>query len=117
MARVDVSDYTTFDQITDRLDQIVSQVKSKDTSIEHSLELFDEAIALGSKAVDMVDTAPLGDAEKNEVQREAGSEGEGSPAGPDAASDAPRGDSLDREGDTTPKPADVSVGPEEEPRA
>ena len=52
----DVSSYRTFDQITGRLDEIISQVRSKDTSLERSLDLFDEAIALGSKAVDLVDT-------------------------------------------------------------
>lgn len=30
-------------------------MRQKDTSLERSLDLFDEAIALGSKAVDMVD--------------------------------------------------------------
>ncbi len=57
--RVDTSSYTTFGQITDRLDQIVTEVKRKDLSLESSLDLFDEAIALGSKAVDFVDTAPV----------------------------------------------------------
>ena len=56
MAKPDTSAYQTLDQITDRLDDIVSQVRNKDVSLEHSLDLFDEAIALGSKAVDMVDT-------------------------------------------------------------
>ena len=51
----DVSQYKNFDQIADRLDEIVGQVRNKDTSLERSLDLFDEAIALGSKAVDMVD--------------------------------------------------------------
>lgn len=55
MAKPDTAAYKTFDQITGRLDQIVSQVRDKDTSLERSLDLFDEAIALGSKAVDMVD--------------------------------------------------------------
>lgn len=50
---------TTFDDITERLDQIIAQVRSKDTSLERSLDLFDEAIALGSKAVDMVDSFEL----------------------------------------------------------
>lgn len=57
--RVDTSKYTTFGQITDRLDQIVTEVKRKDLSLESSLDLFDEAIALGSKAVDFVDTSPV----------------------------------------------------------
>ncbi|MBR1830361.1 MAG: exodeoxyribonuclease VII small subunit [Atopobiaceae bacterium] len=52
----DTSAYKTFDQITGRLDEIIVQVRDKDTSLERSLDLFDEAIALGSKAVDLVDT-------------------------------------------------------------
>ena len=44
-----------FDEISDRLDQIIATVRSKDTSLERSLDLFDEAIELGSRAVDMVD--------------------------------------------------------------
>lgn len=55
MAKVDVSAYKTFDDITERLDQIVGDVRDKGTSLERSLDLFDEAIALGSKAVEMVD--------------------------------------------------------------
>lgn len=49
----------TFDDITARLDEIVSTVRSKDTSLERSLDLFDEAIKLGSQAVDMVDQFDL----------------------------------------------------------
>lgn len=55
MARVDVSGYTTFGEISERLDDIVSQVRDKNVSLERSLDLFDEAIALGSKAVSLVD--------------------------------------------------------------
>ena len=39
----------TFDDITERLDEIVATVRSKDTSLERSLDLFDEAIKLGSR--------------------------------------------------------------------
>ena len=46
----------TFSDITERLDEIISQVRSKDTSLERSLDLFDEAIQLGSKAVELVDS-------------------------------------------------------------
>ena len=56
MAKIDTSEYQSFDQITARLDSIVDQVREKNVSLEHSLDLFDEAIALGSKAVNMVDT-------------------------------------------------------------
>lgn len=57
--RIDTSAYTTFDDITSRLEEIVSEVRRKDIPLESSLDLFDEAIALGSKAVDFVDTAPV----------------------------------------------------------
>ncbi|MDO4538413.1 MAG: exodeoxyribonuclease VII small subunit [Coriobacteriales bacterium] len=75
--RVDTSGYTTFDQITTRLDEIVGQVRKKDLSLESSLDLFDEAIALGSKAVDFVDTSPVTAQEINEVQEAEAAVGEG----------------------------------------
>lgn len=64
--KIDTSSYTTFSQIQDRLDQIVGQVKRKDVPLERSLDLFDEAIALGAKAVDFVDTAPADPKERAE---------------------------------------------------
>ena len=64
MAKLDTSAYKTFDDITGRLDKIVADVRDKDTSLEHSLDLFDEAIALGSKAVDMVDSVDFSPAEQ-----------------------------------------------------
>lgn len=85
MARVDVSRYHTFGEITERLDDIVSQVRDKDVSLERSLDLFDEAIALGSKAVSLVDAtdfSPEEEARLAELPSEAGGE-EGS--GPDGA--------------------------------
>ena len=71
----DVSAYKDFDQITSRLDEIVGQVRDKDTSLERSLDLFDEAIALGSKAVDLVDTTDFTRAER-ERMREAEESGD-----------------------------------------
>ena len=55
MAKIDTSRFQTFPQISERLDTIVGQVRDKDVSLERSLDLFEEAIALGSKAVGMVD--------------------------------------------------------------
>lgn len=48
-----------FSQLSQELDQLVSQVKSKDTSLEESLEVFERAIACASRAIDLVDTAEL----------------------------------------------------------
>lgn len=47
--------YEHFSDITHRLDEIASTVKSKDISLEATLDLFDEAIALGARAVTLVD--------------------------------------------------------------
>lgn len=59
-----------FDDITSRLDEIVSTVRSKDTSLERSLDLFDEAIELGSQAVDMVDKFELSPREADQLEAE-----------------------------------------------
>ena len=88
MARVDVSGYQTFGQITERLDDIVAQVRDKDVSLERSLDLFDEAIALGSKAVSLVDTTDFSSEEEARLVEGQGAskEGEsGSGAGAGAA--------------------------------
>ncbi len=69
--KVDVSEFQTFSQISDRLDVIVDAVRDKDTSLEHSLDLFDEAIALGSKAVDMVDATDFSPEEEAQLARDA----------------------------------------------
>jgi len=71
VARPDTSRYQTFGDITGRLDDIVAQVRDKDVSLERSLDLFDEAIALGSKAVDLVDAtdfSPEEEAKLDEAQ-------------------------------------------------
>ena len=69
MAKIDTSEYQSFDQITARLDSIVDQVRDKNVSLEHSLDLFDEAIALGSKAVNMVDTTEFTPEEEERLFR------------------------------------------------
>lgn len=50
-----MANYQSFSDISKRLDDIVKEVRNKDVSLEKSLDLFDEAIKLGSRAVDMVD--------------------------------------------------------------
>ena len=64
MAKPDVSQYQSYDQITRRLDDIVGAVRDRDVSLERSLDLFDEAIALGSKAVELVDATDFSPEEK-----------------------------------------------------
>lgn len=57
---------STFGEVVGRLDEIVEAVRSKDTTLERSLDLFDEAISLGLRAVELVDTAPSCDDEDGE---------------------------------------------------
>ena len=79
----------SFDEITGRLDEIIAQVRSKDTSLERSLDLLDEAIELGSQAVDMVDSLDLSPREEDmldaaaERDADAVSPGEGADDGAD----------------------------------
>ena len=87
MARIDTSGYRTFEDITVRLDEIVDKVRDKDTTLEHSLDLFDEAISLGSRAVEMVDRIDFSDVEKELLEAEV-------PVGPEAAQDAPSEDAA-----------------------
>lgn len=56
MAKPKTPEFESFDQITGRLDEIVQAVRNKDTSLEHSLDLFDEALSLGAAAVELVDS-------------------------------------------------------------
>lgn len=64
------STLNTFDDLTERLDEIIATVKSKDTSLERCLDLFDEAIGIGSKAVDMVDTFDLSPREEEQLSQQ-----------------------------------------------
>lgn len=106
-------DGEAFEQIRSRLDDIVSEVRAKDVSLERSLDLLDEAVRLGSRAVELVDTTALSDSEKQRLAAdepgqdaaEADAAGDASPAeagtqdgeaasggAPDAGTAAPAGD-------------------------
>lgn len=79
----------SFDDITERLDEIISAVRSKDTSLERSLDLFDEAIELGARAVDMVDSFELSPREaemldEQEASAQAAADSDGGAASPTA---------------------------------
>lgn len=78
-----------FEDITGRMDEIIAAVRSKDTSLERSLDLFDEAIALGSHAVELVDSFDLSPSETAQLEAseagEVGGEPDASAPEPDAA--------------------------------
>ena len=45
----------TFGEVRARLDEIVSEVRSKDVSLEKSLDLYEEAIKLGNRCAELID--------------------------------------------------------------
>ena len=87
MAKPNIAQYKTFDDITGRLDQIVDAVRHKETSLERSLDLFDEAIALGSKAVDMVDTTDFTPEEEAHLREKESAKAEAEKGDAPSASD------------------------------
>lgn len=89
-----------FDDITERLDEIIAQVRSKDTSLERSLDLFDEAIELGSRAVDMVDSFELSPREADMLDEQEA-----------AAAAAKSGDVASKSGDAASEVAGAAPEP------
>lgn len=60
--------FSTFQGLVERLDEIVVTVRGKETTLEESLDLFDEAIKLGLDAVELVDCAEPADIEAPPAQ-------------------------------------------------
>lgn len=75
----DTSGYERFSDVTARLDEIIADVRNKDTSLERSLDLFDEAIALGTRAVDLVDKAAFSPEERERLAEPVSSEQDAKP--------------------------------------
>lgn len=63
--------HNSFSDITGRLDEIISVVRSKDTSLERSLDLYDEAIELGARAVELVDSFDMSPEEAAQLEEAA----------------------------------------------
>lgn len=82
----DARAYNSFQEVTERLDQIVHDVRSKDTSLERSLDLFDEAIGLGSKAVELVDRTDFSPEERERMATDKATEAQEAEGGDLAAS-------------------------------
>ena len=82
----DTSGYERFSDVTQRLDEIIGAVRDKNTSLERSLDLFDEAIALGTRAVDLVDKAAFSPEERERLAEPSYEEGNGQQGAVDNAS-------------------------------
>ena len=77
----------------DRLDAIVSAVKSKDVTIEESLDLLEEGIELGIRATDLVEKPDFTRREQEALERGDAEATDGA-ASEDGASDATPSDSV-----------------------
>ncbi len=64
--------YETFDAVKTRLDEIVEAVSSEDLPLDDALALYEEAVALGLRASDLLET----DIEDRRLQDEAAESGE-----------------------------------------
>ena len=100
MARVDTSKYQTFPQITERLDEVVWQGRDKGMTVDRWGGLIVEEIALGSKAVDMVDATDFSPEEAAQLEEQAADKGEGPVAADGVAGD---GEGADEQGDSSSK--------------
>lgn len=55
-------DRQSFSQIRDRLEEIASQVRGDDLSLDAALDLYDEAVKLGMKATELLEAVDADDA-------------------------------------------------------
>jgi len=51
------TEYETYEEAKERLDQIVTDVRGKDISLEASLDLLEEGVALANKCTELIDVA------------------------------------------------------------
>lgn len=65
--RRDPASYRDLDELMGRLQGIVGSVRDKDTTIEESLDLLEEGIALGLRATDLVDKPDFTEREREEM--------------------------------------------------
>lgn len=98
--KIDLEKYESFDKISERLDSIVEAVRDKSVSLEHSLDLFEEAISLGSRAVEMVDTTALSEEEKARIDGHDESAEAGEQPSTEVASEAARADAAEVEAES-----------------
>ncbi len=56
-------DREAFTQIRDRLDEIATQVRDDDMPLDAALDLYDEAVKLGMKATELLETLDASDSD------------------------------------------------------
>lgn len=64
-----VRQFDSYAEISQELKELVKQAKSKELSLEESLDIFEQAIEYASHAIDLVDTSEFTLAEEQELQQ------------------------------------------------
>lgn len=59
--------YETFGEVRARLDEIVTEVRKKDLSLERSLDLYEEAIQLANRCAELIDKSDYTEQEAQEA--------------------------------------------------
>lgn len=91
---------TGFSQAKARLEEIVSQVRKKDTSLEKSLDLLEEGVRLANRCTELIDqadwdAAAVGAGDETEAENpDSATDGRGVTE-PESESEAPAGDSAE----------------------
>lgn len=109
-----------FTQVRSRLEEIVSAVRKKDTSLEKSLDLLEEGVRLANQCTELIDHAdweaagtgaPIvadADTDTEQTDVDAGADADDDDAAGDAVSE---GDDV-REGDSAPATEDADPAAE-----
>ncbi len=66
-----MNDPSTYTRLRERLEEIVVQVRSKDVPLEKSLDLYEEALRLGSRCAEMIDRTDFSADELESISDEA----------------------------------------------
>jgi exodeoxyribonuclease VII small subunit len=69
---------SSYGRARERLEEIVAQVRAKDISLEKSLDLYEEALRLGSTCAEMIDRTDFSVEELEAVAQAGGTEDAGS---------------------------------------
>lgn len=95
-----MAEYGSYSEVRARLDEIVTEVRKKDLSLEKSLDLYEEAIKLGNRAAELVDKPEFS---AEELER-AGSEEEDQGGEPPAPAPAQEEGAPPSEEEAEPEP-------------
>ncbi len=98
-----MADQSSYSRTRERLEEIVTQIKAKDIPLEKSLDLYEEALRLGSTCAEMIDRTDFSAEElENATDEVSGSESVDADTARDAVVNSPSDDETDEADNTSP---------------